>query len=82
MKRLITLLLALVMILSLCACNTSQNGENQDTGAAASAGLEIGYSRINLTPSYSVGLAGYSDDDQRRSEGFRGNRPPRRESRN
>jgi hypothetical protein len=71
MKRLITLLLALVMILSLCACNDSQDGENQDTGTAASAGLEVGYSRINLTPSYSVGLAGYSDDDQRRSEGFR-----------
>jgi len=71
MKKLITLLLALAMILSLCACNTSGNGENQEAAGASADGLQVGYSRINLTPSYQVGLAGYSDDDTRRSEGYR-----------
>ena len=68
MKKLLTLLLALTMIVSLCACGSS--GKEGKT-SAKSDGLQIGYSRINLTPSYQVSLAGYSDDDTRRSEGYR-----------
>lgn len=70
MKRTITLLLVLAMTLCLCACGNSQQGA--ETGAAAqNDGLQAGYAKIQLTPSYSVGLGGYSDDDTRRSEGFR-----------
>lgn len=69
MKRFITLLLTIVLILSLCACGASTNAEgaNPDT---AFDGLKVGFSKINLTPSYAVGLGGYSNDDTRRSEGF------------
>ena len=71
MKKTIALLLVLVMTLSLCACAGS--GETQETqGAAAGApeGLQIGYSKINITPDFSVGMGGYSDSETRKSEGF------------
>lgn len=72
MKRIITLFLALVMVLSLCACAGSGEGGNAETGGAAAPadGLQIGYSKINITPDFSVGLGGYSDAETRRSEGF------------
>ena len=66
MKKLITILLALTMILSLCACGSSNGEEQQNT----SAGLQIGYGRANVTPDFSVGIGGYSDNETRRSEGF------------
>lgn len=71
MKRIISLLLAIVLTLSLCACSDSSAGTGETTDNAATDGLKVGYSRINLTPNYSCGLGGYSDDDTRRSEGFR-----------
>ena len=69
MKRFITLLLAIVLTLSLCACGASTNTDGANSGAA-SKGLKVGYSKVNLTPSYSVSLGGYGDEDTRRSEGF------------
>jgi hypothetical protein len=72
MKRIITLLLVLALTLSLCACgNSNPTDETGNADQTAADGLQAGYSRINITPSYSCGLAGYSDDDTRRSEGFR-----------
>ena len=68
MKKLITLLLALTLVLSLCACGNS--GNTEETGEAKSAGLQIGYGRANVTPDFSVGIGGYSDNETRRSEGF------------
>lgn len=68
MKKLITLLLALTLVLSLCACGNS--GNTEQTGEAKSAGLQIGYGRANVTPDFSVGIGGYSDNETRRSEGF------------
>ncbi len=65
MKKLITILLALTMLLSLCACSGSSNGEEK-----APAGLQIGFGRANVTPDFSVGIGGYSDNETRRSEGF------------
>ena len=71
MKRIITLILAIVMTLSLCACGASENTDATGGDSTAAAGLQVGYARVNITPDYSVGLAGYSDDETRRSEGFR-----------
>ena len=68
MKKILSLLLALCMVLGLCACGSS--GNTEETGAAAAAGLQIGYAKINITPDYSVGLSGYSDAESRMSEGF------------
>ena len=68
MKKLIALFLVLALSLSLCACGSSDAGEGSGSDSAA---FQVGFARINTTPSYSVGIAGYSDDDTRRSEGFR-----------
>ena len=71
MKRILTIFLVLAMIFSLCACGSSGSSGDATADVAADSGLQVGYSRINLTPSYQVSLAGYSDDDTRRSEGYR-----------
>ena len=71
MKKIITLLLAMVMVFSLCACAGSGSGE-ETAGEAGGlgAGLNVGFSKVNITPDFSVGLGGYSDAETRRSEGF------------
>lgn len=67
MKKVLTLLLALAMMLCLVACTGSGA---EETKPSANAGLQVGYAKINVTPSYSVGLSGYSDAESRLSEGF------------
>jgi len=70
MKKLLTLILALTMVLSLCACGAS-GGEGEGEGASGLGdGLNVGYARENITPDYSVGIGGYSDQETRRSNGF------------
>ena len=70
MKKLFSLILVLTMVLSLCACSNSGSGSPETTAPKAADGLQVGFASINITPDYSVGLGGYSDDDTRRSEGF------------
>ena len=65
MKKLLTVFLAIAMIFSLCACAGSGN-----EGSGDAAALKIGYSKVDITPDFSVGLGGYSDSETRRSEGF------------
>ena len=67
MKRALSLFLVLVLALGLCACGES---EPESTEPAASAGLQIGYAKINITPDFSLGLGGNSDMETRRSTGF------------
>lgn len=62
MKKIISLLLAAAMILCLCAC--------QGGGETAQKGLQVGYGKANITPSYSVPLAGYGNTSERMSQGF------------
>ena len=66
MKKLLSLFLAVVMILSLCACGGSGSGNGEE--AKVDNSLEVGYGKINITPSYTVGLGGYSDAETRRSQ--------------
>lgn len=73
MKRIIALTLALVMLLALCACGTSEAGQTGDTAqttAAPVSGLQVGYGRSNITPEYSVPLAGYGNTSMRMSTSF------------
>lgn len=65
MKRYLAFLLCLVLILGLCACNTSEKGSE---AAAPEAGLKAGYAKINITPSYTVSLSGYGDEAIRTSD--------------
>lgn len=63
MKKLSTLFLALIMILSLCACG----GSGDETKAPE--GLQIGYAKVDITPDFDVGLNGYGNAATRRAEG-------------
>jgi len=68
MKKVFVLLLTAAMLLGLCACGSS--GETGETQAAGTEGLQVGYSKINITPEYKVGLGGYSDAETRTAQGF------------
>ena len=65
MKKLLCLTLAALLLLSLCACGGSGNTEETpDTS------LEVGFGKVNITPSYSVGVGGSGNEKIRRSEGI------------
>ena len=65
MKKLLCMTLAILMLLSLCAC-----GGSDADGEEVKPQLEIGYGKVNITPSYSVGLAASGDEKSRRSTGM------------
>ena len=67
MKKLLSLTLAVIMILSLCACGGSGNAEPTEPEKPS---LEVGYGKVNITPTYSVGLGGSGNDKTRRSTGL------------
>lgn len=64
LKRIICLLLITAMTFCVCACGA---GEEE---AAANTGLSVGYSKVNITPTYTVGLGGYSDAETRTATGM------------
>lgn len=63
MKRFISILLAAVMVLGLCACGSSEQG-------GESTGLQIGYAKEKIMPDTSVPLGGYGNTSFRMSENF------------
>ena len=65
MKKLISLLMAVVMVLGLCACGASNNEEKTPEG------LQVGYGIADITPDFSVPLAGYGNTDKRMSTGVK-----------
>ncbi len=74
MKKTISILLLVAMILAITACgsaNAPAAGQSGET-TAASSGEEflVGYGRVNITPEYSVPLRGYGDPEQRMSTGY------------
>lgn len=75
MKKLLSLILSLTLLLSLAACGTAQEGSGQD--AAAELGYElkdgqllVGYGKVNITPEDSMPLGGFGNSDKRMSTGF------------
>lgn len=60
MKKCSSLFLAMVMVLSLCACSGREG--------AADEGLQVGFGRVSVTPEYEVRLAGGAAT--RNSEGY------------
>ena len=62
MKKLICMTLALCILLGLCACAGSG-----DAGKEQKPALEAGFGRENITPSFPVGMGGYSDAETRKS---------------
>ena len=63
MKKAISIILILTIVLGLCACGDSGSGDN-----AGSVGLEAGFGRENITPDWPVGMAGYSDSETRKTK--------------
>lgn len=69
MKKILALLLSMILVLSLCACGKADG--NSATGAKeATSALKVGYARENITPEYSVPLAGYGNTSSRMSTGM------------
>lgn len=66
MKKLSCLILTAVLILGLCACG----GEGGEKTAAPADGLQVGYSKVNITPDYPCGMGGYSDQEKRLHTGM------------
>ena len=67
MKKILCLMMACIMLLGLAACGG--NGQtSQETQPAADTGLQVGFGRTNITPSYSVALQG-GDYTKRMSQG-------------
>lgn len=65
MKKILSFLLVLSLVLGLCACggNSEQSGNNETQ-------LLVGYSRQSIMPEDSVGLGGYANAEKRMSDGF------------
>lgn len=69
MKKMISLLLVLVMVLGLCACSGETAKSTEETNGT-DAGLKLGFARTNITPEYSVPLGGYGNTSNRMSNGM------------
>jgi hypothetical protein len=80
MKKILSLLLAAVIVLSLCACGGAKAGGTTAptepmSALAASTGLKdgqilAGYAMCDITPEDSVPMGGFGNPDQRMSTGF------------
>ena len=73
MKKLICMLLALMLVLSLCACGgeekTGATGEG-DKAAQTAGQLRVGYGKADVTPQSPVPMGGYGRSSARISQGF------------
>ena len=66
MKKVLSLLLCTVMLLSLCACGPVAPEGEETTGEPV---LQVGYARVDITPTSSVPMGGYGQSAKRMSEG-------------
>ncbi len=64
MKKIVSLLLCLCLLLSLVACGSA--GEGVGTEEAKDTRFRVGYSRENITPDHPVGLTGYGNTSDRK----------------
>lgn len=64
MKKWIACILALILVLSLCACGSSEGGEKKKEG------LHVGFGRESIVPEYEVHMSG-GDWKSRKNDGFR-----------
>lgn len=77
MKKILSAILACVLLMTLCACNGSTEGTGNSTNAAAGdtarlkdGQLLVGYGKVNITPDLALPLAGYGNTETRISQGF------------
>lgn len=63
MKKLISIILTLVIILGLCACGGNGGGSEQG-GSDSSTGLQVGFGREKMMPKTEVALSGGEDPNK------------------
>ena len=68
MKKVVCLILAVLMLLSMTACGASEGGAVETTETKA-PGFRVGYGKANITPETGVPMGGYGRSDQRISTG-------------
>lgn len=68
MKKFLSLLLAAVLMLGLCACGSSDAADAPTTTAPAAA-FKAGFGKADITPEESVPMNGYSSSSERMSTG-------------
>ena len=68
MKKYLTILLAAALLLTLMGCTTPQQEETPPP-----APQEVGYSKVDITPDFTVGLSGYDNADKRLATGILSN---------
>ncbi len=84
MKKIISFILAAVMLLSLCACapsgndsttgttgNAGTNESTKPTEGGSSGQLLVGYGKADITPQESVPMNGYGSTEKRMSTGLK-----------
>ena len=67
MKKILSLVLATALLLTLAACGGSGSGDN---GGKNYTGLQVGWGQVNITPDYMVGLTGYGNVDERMTSDY------------
>lgn len=70
MKKVVSVLLVLTMLLAFGACGGAESTTDTSANEAAYDGLRVGFARENITPDYSVPLGGYGNSSTRMSLGF------------
>ena len=71
MKKVLSVILSVLMVLSLCACGASEGGAAAGETTAAASAMQVGYGKVNITPDMSLPLQGYGNTSLRMSDGFR-----------
>ena len=66
MKKITSFLLALMMLMSLAACGSSDPAAEPTDTTAAALSFRVGYHTVNITPNQPTGLAGYGNVDERK----------------
>ena len=63
MKKILSMILAVLMLLGLCACGGSSDGEGAGS-QSVTATFQVGFGRENITPDFPVALSGGGDPNR------------------
>ena len=71
MKKLFCIALSILMLLGLAACGGSESAAgSKETTKAPASGFQVGYARVDVTPTESVPMGGYGNSLERMSTGM------------